>query len=285
MLASSSFITRALMIAALCMLSACSVKTVYNNLDSLIIEYVDDMFTLDDPLESEVSERAAALIAWHREDQLDDYTQLLRELQQDFGPDVSVETLERRTDTLRSFWYALKHRLDEDMVVVLSQLDSEQRSELYASLEDRNRSYREDYVDIDEEERIESLEESVSDAFEDWLGDLTDEQQRLIQPAVNKMQSSASGRVRAREIWQREVSRILESPDDITEKQQALRAYLTGFDSNDHEGVKGSFEINRTVIATLTRDIIVLADEEQREHFIEKTDEYIEIFEELRQDQ
>jgi len=70
-------------------------------MDMLMVEYVEGLVTLDDALEQEVERRAATFHAWHRQDQLDEYAQLLRAAQQDFTPGLTTERMRNAQETIR----------------------------------------------------------------------------------------------------------------------------------------------------------------------------------------
>ena len=163
--------------------TACSFKTLYNRLDYLIPSYVEGMVTLDDALEEKIEQRTLLLINWHRNTQLRQYADWLKEIQLELGPELTATQLQKHIVTLETFWSSLSIKVNEEMVVLLPLLDAGQRDELFESIVDKNDDFRDDYIDLDESERIESYTDSMLDTYENWLGDLTEDQQQALAEA------------------------------------------------------------------------------------------------------
>ncbi len=164
-------------IAFFAIISACSLKSVYNNLDYLIPSYVEGMVSLDDMLEEHVEQRTQVLINWHRNTQLKQYAELLRSYQQDFGPQLTEERVSRHMSSMEALWQPLGEKLNEEMAVLLPLLNDEQLEELFASIDEKNEEFYDEYVDLDEAELIEEYTEQLLDNYQSWLGDLTAQQE------------------------------------------------------------------------------------------------------------
>ncbi len=159
--------------------SACSFKSIYNRLDYLIPSYVEGMVSLDDMLEEKVEQRTRVLINWHRNTQLKQYAELLRQFQLDFGLHLTEERVLQHISDMESLWLPLGQKLNEEMAELLPLLNDEQLDELFESIDDKNEEFYDDYVDLDAEERIEEYTESLRDNYKNWLGDLTEQQEQL----------------------------------------------------------------------------------------------------------
>jgi hypothetical protein len=264
-------------------ITACSFKSVYNRLDYLIPSYVEGMVSLDDVLEEKVMQRAQLMVNWHRNTQLKQYAQLLRTFQQDAGPQLNEERVLQHIATMESFWHTLSIRIDEEMAGLLPLLDEDQRHELFESITSKNEDFREEYVVIDEEERIDKYTENMIDTYESWLGDITDIQQRDIEKAAPGIQSSASLRLQQRRSWQNSIQKILQSSDETEVKSNRLREFFQDFSGHNAE-LETITESNKRVIAQLTVQIFHSLSADQKQHFIDKTDEYIRIFTELAEE-
>jgi hypothetical protein len=103
--------------------SACSFKSIYNRLDYLIPSYVEGMVSLDDMLEEEVEQRTRVLIYWHRNTQLKQYAELLREFQLDFGLHLTEERVLQHISAMESLWLPLREKLNEEMAELLPLLN------------------------------------------------------------------------------------------------------------------------------------------------------------------
>lgn len=268
-------------ITLLSVISACSFKSAYNNLDYLIPSYVERMVSLDDMLEDHVAQRAQVLINWHRNTQLEKYAALLRRFQQDFGPQLTEQRVSRYMSAMESLWQPLAEKLNEEMATLLPLLKDKQLSELFDSIDEKNEEFYDEYVDLDEEERIKEYTKKLFDNYERWLGDLNERQQADIKRAAYKFHTSAHLRLQQRKIWQSNIREILYSNDNADIQTEWLRAYFKAFNRHKDEALSKLDEANKQVIAWLTVKLVHAATDEQKQHFIKQTDKYIRIFTEL----
>jgi len=262
-------------------ITACSFKTVYNRLDYLIPEYVEGMVTLDDVLEEKVEQRSRSLLNWHRNTQLKPYADWLRAIQRDVGENLSEETVKARITEAEQFWQSLAVKINDEMSLLLPMLNKEQQAELFINIEDRNETFREEFVDLDDDQRTGDYAERLTDTYENWIGELTVEQTLAVEQASSQLVSTADLRLQRRLEWQRGIREILAEQDSNENKTRRLRTFLAGFEGIDNDEMSPKSAFNREVVASLTVRISRSMTDEQKAHFINKTDEYIRIFTEL----
>lgn len=268
-------------VVLLTVVTACSFKTLYNNLDSLIPGYIEDMVSLDDVIEEKFENRTLALLNWHRNTQLQQYAEWMRSLQQDIGPQLSEQKVVQRMNEVEQFWRAISVKVNDEMAQLLPLLNAEQQQELFASLLDSNEEFRDDYIDIDEQDRREDYYDNLYEVYENWIGGLSDEQEDLIKQAAQALHSTAELRLERRHHWQNGIKEILTSPDSTLQKSQRLRSFLVGFENFTDKKMKEKSDFNRTIIAGLTVAIAHKMNKEQKAFFVSRTDEYIRVFNEL----
>ena len=274
--------TRApLIISFILLVSACSFKTFYNRLDYFIPSYVEGMVSLDDVLEEKVEQRADVLVSWHRNTQLTQYADLLRTFQQDMESPLDVQRVLQHMATIQKLWRALEVKINEEMAELLPLLNAEQREELFDNIDDNNEDFYDEYVDLDEDERIDQYIETTIESYEKWLGSLTAEQEQAIEKAVTGLGSSAALRLAQRRLWQRHIQDILDSDDTEEVKTERLQQFFDRFNINDQPQLKAVSEANKKVLARLTVEIINQVTADQKTFFKNKSDEYIQIFTEL----
>jgi len=261
--------------------AACSFKTVYNRLDYLIPEYVEGMVTLDEVLEEQVEERTLMLLQWHRNTQLKQYAGWLQSLQQDVGVTMTEEVLEQRISEMEEFWLYLSIKLNDEMAYLLPLLDEDQQEELFIYIEDTNEEFRDEFVDLDEQERIDDFSERISDTYENWIGELSDDQQLAAEQAAAQLISTAESRLQRRLEWQQGIRNILVEQGTVQYKSERLRSFLAGFEQDKDGPIKEASDINRQIIIRLTVQISHSMSDEQKEFFIRKTSDYIRMFTEL----
>lgn len=261
--------------------AACSFKTVYNRLDYLIPEYIEGMVTLDDVLEEKLEQSTLVLLEWHRNTQLKQYADWLSALQRDMATHLTEQQVEQRITEMDRFWRSLSAKVNDEMADLLPLLNKEQQDELFMNIEDSNEEFREEFVDLNEEQRIEDYIERISDTYQSWIGELTDQQQRKVEQAATELVSTAELRLQRRLQWQRGIREILAEEETAQNKTGRLRQFLAGFEDIDDETMKEKSEVNRGVIVRLTVQISNSMTEDQQTHFISKTNDYIRMLTEL----
>lgn len=274
----------ALIVALIVMATSCSFKTLYNRLDYLIPSYVEGLVSLDSMLEEKVEQRSLILISWHRNSQLNQYADWLRALQRDANHQLTEERVLQHIITLEGFWKSITLRINEEMVILLPLLNAEQRQELFASIADRNEDFHDDYIDVDNDERIEQYVDRMLDNYEKWLGDLTDDQEVAVEQAASELLTGAQLRLQRRQQWQRSIQNILDTSDSATHKAERLREFFAGFDIDDNVAMKNIGNTNKHIIARLTVQIVHSMTEEQKAHFVSRTNDYIRMFTELAEE-
>ena len=274
--------TKVLIIIALAMmLASCSVKMLYNQLDYLIPLYVEGMVSLDDMLEEKVEQRTLVLISWHRNTQLNEYAKWLGDLQRAINQELTEEKLQLHIAQLGDFWQAILVKINEEMALLIPLLNIEQRNELFASLDEKNAEFLEEFVNITNKKRIEKYTERMMDSYENWLGELTGEQKKAIKQVASEMQSTAQLRLERRRQWQRSIQRILYLNDDNENKSKALREYFAEYSSQQNTEMDNIVNKNKKRLIRLTLNIVHSMNDEQKEHFMTITNDYIRMFKEL----
>lgn len=261
--------------------AACSLKTIYNRLDYLIPSYVEGMVSLDDVLEEKVEQRTLTLINWHRNTQLTQYADLLRRFQQDLQPDLTEAQVSQHISSMEILWQPLADKINQEMADLLPLLDAEQRDELFASIDDKNEDFYQEYIEIDAEERIEQYTDEMLDFFDNWLGELSEQQQRDVESAAYGVRSGAELRLQERKHWQQNIQKILQSSDTSETKSERLGTFFANFKIEENAELAAVNKINSQVFSQLTVRIVKNLTADQKQYFIDKTNDYIRIFTEL----
>ncbi len=269
-----------IVIVFIVVVAACSFKALYNRLDYLIPEYVEGMVTLDDVLEQKLEQRTLVLLNWHRNTQLIQYANWLSTLQGDAGTQLTEQKVEQRINEMDQFWQSLSEKVNDEMANLLPLLDKEQQDELFIKIEDSNEEFHE-FADLNEEERIKDYVERMSGAYENWIGELTEQQQLAVEQAADKLVSTAELRLQRRLDWQHGIREILADSDSTQNKTGRLRQFLAGFEDVDDETMKEKSDINKRIIVRLTVQISHGMTAEQKAFFINKTNDYIRMLTEL----
>lgn len=140
------------------------------------------------------------------------------------------------------------------------------------------------YLSDDNGDRVDQYADSLRGNFEKWLGDLTDEQEQVVEQAASELKSSVEIRLNRRQQWQGGIRSILESEDDNERKSRQLREFFSAHDNQVPSRLKQVSEHNKQVIARLTVRLVRKMTEEQKAHFVSTTNDYIRMFSELAEE-
>jgi len=275
------FTKTVIVIALIAVVAACSFKTLYNRLDYLIPEYVEGMVTLDDVLEQKLEQRTRGLLNWHRNTQLKQYAEWLSAIQRDMGTRLTEEKVEQRIKEMDKFWRSLAEKVNDEMAYLLPLLDKEQQEELFINLEDKNKEFREEFADLNDEQRIDDYIEDISGIYENWIGELTEKQEQFVEQAAAVLVSTAELRFQRRLLWQHGIREILTEDGSTQSKSEKLRQFMAGYEDVDDESTKQKSDINKKIIVRLTVQISHSMTAEQKEYFTSKTNDYIRMLTEL----
>lgn len=262
-------------------IAACSFKTFYNNLDYLIPEYVEDRVTLDDVLEEKFKHRTQLLLDWHRSSQLEQYAVWMRSLQKVLGPQLTEEIVEQRIAEAEQFWQTLSEKLNREMADLLPLLNKQQQQELFANLKEDNEDFREQHVELEEDERQQQYFDDLYETYENWIGGLSEQQELLIKQAAMQLDSTMAQRLQRRLLWQKGIQEILQSEASKKVKSQRLAVFFAEFDDQESSELLEKSALNKSIIIQLTVQIAHKMNAEQTEFFLNKTSEYIRLFTEL----
>ena len=263
------------------MVSSCSFKTLYNQLDYLIPVYVEGMVTLDSVLEEKVDQRSLILLNWHRNTQLKLYATFFRVLQRDINKPLTIKKIRQHIETLDDFWQLVKIELNKEMAKLLPLLNAAQRKELFSNIKEKNDEFREEYVDIEKEKQVAQYIERMIDNYENWLGELTENQVKAVKHAAVEMHFTAKLRLELRRQWQQTIKQILERNDSLVQKSEKLRYYFIEYNNKNNTAMKILEDKNKTIFAALTVKLIHSMTSEQKAYFKSKTNDYIRMFDEL----
>jgi hypothetical protein len=205
-------------------------------------------------------------------------------MQRDVGNGLSEQQAMQRIDQVAGFWQALTRQINNQLAQLLPLLDEQQRHELFASLAENNEEYRQDYLLVDDEQRLEHYSDRLLDNYENWLGDISETQRDAIRQAAQQLQSSAELRLQRRLRWQQGIHRILNEAITDQQKTEQLRVFLAGFEQPDNTAMRDISEHNRRLIARLTVQLAQTMNDAQKNHFISETDDYIRMFTELAEE-
>lgn len=266
------------------MLGGCTQKTAYNYLDWLVAGYLEDFVELNDVQQAKLEKSLKGTLAWHRDEQLPAYIEWLQSLKQDLRRGLTYDRVATHADQLMVFWDAIVEQFAGDMAVLLPTLSVEQRKELFESFAEKNNEFREEYVDIELEDRRKQLTGRMEDSFERWLDYLTENQSAQVRATADKMENTGANMLDMRDLWQQELLRLLDDPAGQANVQQAIVHLFVQRNALRSEAYQQQLEMNQQVIYRLIVNISKTLEAEQKEYLESRIDNYIDLFNSLVKD-
>ncbi|MGD8785602.1 MAG: DUF6279 family lipoprotein [Thioalkalispiraceae bacterium] len=270
-----------LALLSLLALSACGVKTVYNNLDWVLEGMVEDYVNLTDQQELDVEQRVAMFMKWHRKTQLQEYVNDLKKIKVYSKQGFDDESTEIIFENFMKRWGSLKHRIAPDMVDILLSLNDEQVKELFVSLEEENQEILAEINDTTAEEKLEKSKEKLISNFSDWLGPLTEEQKQLLRSWPPRFKPLDQDRMVFRKNWQNALMRVLLGEFPSYEKREKLMQLVTTPDEYQTAEHKAKLVYNSKQVKELMLTFDQTVTNTQKQYLAERLDTFIVAFEEL----
>jgi hypothetical protein len=270
-----------IVLATLLLLSACSIKTVYNNLDWALEAMVDDYLSLSDMQEQDVEQRIAQILKWHRETQLDLYVKDLKMVKASTNRGLDDESAEAIFAAFMQRWESIKKQFAPNQADVLLTLNQQQIDDLFEKLEEENRELTEEINETSAEEKLEKSREKLIRNFSDWLGPLNEEQKQILRSWPPRFKPLDQDRMAFRKKWQAELRAIFESGQSREEKRARLIELAESPDKFQTEEHKNRLVYNSKQVKELILTFDPTVTQEQKAYLAERLDYYIVSFEEL----
>lgn len=176
-----AFLTRIIGALLLVLLAGCSsVQTGYRNAPTLLYWWLDSYVDFNTAQEPLVRESLATLHAWHRQQELPAYADLLGRMQQLAGGPVSPELVCTFTQQVRGHLQRLAGQSAAGLARLVPTLEEEQLRQLAQKFEQNNQKWRQEWLDGTPAELLERRLARTVDRYEDFYGDLSDAQVSLL---------------------------------------------------------------------------------------------------------
>ena len=235
--------------------NACTVKTLYNQLDWLIADRLESYVELSSEQQEKLNANIQRTLTWHRSSQLPLYVQWLQAFKSDILGTPTQQNIGLKLDQFQLFLRAIRAHSADEMANLLPLLNAEQRQQIYKRMDEENETFAERFIDIDRDEQVEVYAERMTDRLSDWIGSINDRQEAFIQASARQIQPVASEVLETRRRWQAEFRDILENhrePRIIAGKLQDL---LVNIEKQRSANYKKLFAQNRKVLIQLIIDI------------------------------
>ncbi|MDO6568908.1 DUF6279 family lipoprotein [Alteromonas sp. 1_MG-2023] len=269
-------------------LTGCSSKLAYNNLDWLVYWYMDDYVELNDSQEAIFDVKLEGWIEWHREEQLALYLTQLEQLEQDIKQDkLDKDVIANHLNQANEHVMTLRSKLAPELAELAYRLSDDQVIYLFAAIQKENREEQEEldeYNSMSKNERLDKLIDNFEDDFEENLGDLTDKQKQLIVEAAPHFASTRGNWLEYRVTMQNEARRLFASRANAEVFQQKLTHLLTHPDDYRSDEYLAQRQANREAYLSLANDLSQTMSLKQKTHLLKQLRDIIDDVKSLQND-
>ena len=237
---------RLAIVSLVLLLGACSSTTFfYNRLDFLIPWYMGRYVDLDREQSVFLDEQLLPFLAWHRNEELPRYLELLDQAEEMLAGPVAADDIARLSLAAEDAWLRVEQRGLEWMIELGAQLSDEQMAEFIGELRKRQLKYEKKYLTRSDEEYREDALDNLRDSLQDYLGRLEPSQRDAAEVYVARL-------IRSDSVWLEERASWIDRLDAILQRepgwQQRLREAIRTREETVSEAYTTTYNHNLAVI-------------------------------------
>ena len=221
-----------LALAALVGLSGCStLKVAYNSSDDLIFWWLDGYADLQGEQKQFTRDALTELQRWHRQQQLPEYVALLKRMQTMAHNDITPAQVCAVTEDMKDSFVRVLRHIEPAAAQLSSQLSTEQLRSVRKRFDKTNKTWKEDWLDPDAEERLRYRTKQATNRLEDFYGRLDKPQRDALQQWLSSSIFDPAFSYAERERRQADTLQILQriaQEGSAASKQEQTQALLRG---------------------------------------------------------
>lgn len=276
--------------AVLCLLSlallvgGCSmVRTGYNHLDTVASWMAHDYFDLDPQQREAFTQRFDRLHAWHRQEQLPEYTQFLGNIQQRVKRGLQPEDMLWIIDGFRQRYARVAAHSAADAADLLATLTDPQVDAFRQQLDKANQKFlKEHRSNENEAARRQAAERRTLSQLRDWVGPLSNAQEERIKVLQQQVPLTDKLRHQDRLRRQQEFLVLLKSRHGNRQAfAKQLRDWLEHWESGRAPEQKRLFDESWKKRAEFYAAVDRMLTAEQRNHLLHRLQDFIDDFRSL----
>ena len=277
------FIRLALCSFCLLFLTSCSsTKIAYNLLDVVIQWQIGKYVSLDGDQKAQTKQAIKDFHQWHRETQLPLYAAYIDGfLQRLDQKEFTGEGIHAETDEVQLLLDASMEKFLPILTTMVMSFDDEQCEEVLENLKEKQEEYKEDYVDISQEEKIDQRKKDLVDELGHFFGRFSKEQKTFIDTWAKQLRPYEDHTYKQYALWGEMLQEAFAVRDDreaLSEKLRVIVLYRT--DDWDPE-LEAVLDKNQEITYELIAKLINTQTDKQRKKFIHKLNGFEEDFLEL----
>ncbi|MEH6651318.1 MAG: DUF6279 family lipoprotein [Motiliproteus sp.] len=276
-----------LVVLSLLLAGCSSYRLAYNNIDRILISYIDDYVDLDDDQRQQLQTSIDRWQLQHRQQQLPIYRdQLLRLRQQLSSPPANSTAVDRAVvDTemvedwllqVEQNWQQLRLSWLGPMQSLLSQLQLAQQQRLLQQLRKRLQQQRDEYQQRTPSEQQSHRYTQYRKRLQRWSGPLDQDQQQQLKALVPQLDDNRPQWFDYRARWIDQLELLLAQERDAASVETNLQTLVMQLQRWQSEQLRQSRAANRKLWVVYMRDFINGLSTTQRNHLVSELDDLID---------
>jgi len=153
---------------------------VYNNSDDLIYWWLDGYADLQDAQKQLTRDALTDLQRWHRQQQLPEYVALLKRMQAMAPNDITPAQVCVVTEDMKDSFVRVLRHIEPASAHLSRQLSADQLRSVRKRFDKTNKTWKEDWLDPDTEERLRYRTKQATNRLEDFYGRLDKPQREVL---------------------------------------------------------------------------------------------------------
>ncbi len=270
------------LVFAVLLLSGCTVQLAYNNLDRLMLRWIDQKVELNSDQSRLVREALNENLDWHCREHLPQYVGLIETLEADIqNGGLDQERLYELGEQVSHFGEELIEVSVPIATELLTSLDENQVQQLFESFEESNQELIDRLAEPDQTEVIASRADRMEQRLKRFMGRLTSDQRTRIEQWASAYHPIDAHQLAYAYQWQQGLAEALalreESPELFSQRIEALLDPGSGWD----DGYTLAVESNQELSWAMLSDVLALSTNRQRQRLSGKLKSYADDFEAL----
>jgi len=248
---------------ALVLLTGCTSKIAYNNVDWLAVRWVDRQIDLDRDQRQLVSQHVSEQQQWHCATQLHAYEGWLEQVRLDLLSNrIDRDQLILYGDEMAAFARSLSGRMAPMLVDLAASLDDQQVESALAELDERIEKLREEIDTRSPEQWAIDRYEGMQRRLKRLMGSLNPDQQERLERWAEELQPTHQHQLVQRIYWRDRIEQALKRRDNLQFLTSEINALLDPA-AVWPEPYQQAMETNRALTLNALTDLVELVEPEQ----------------------
>ena len=254
-----------------------STSLLYSNAPWLVLDKIDDYFSVSSNQEQQLDQDIGLFFKWHRYQELPKYVKLISAFNRQIADGLTREELNLLFDQLAAARVRFAEASLPSASLFLASIDNKQIERFDSEFRQKLVEDREHFELTVKQQKEENFSKLL-DTLEDWFGDFDQKQQNALRVVSNARPMNYADWLNRREQRHREFLQFLRSkPNAPSIKDYLRRQYVQGFKQNSNGMLKNS----RQFWLSALLDIDQMISPVQRQQAMARLDNYRKDFENL----